>query len=116
MFFETSIWYQKVFDLKSEHGGNEFDVLVNTKEDVVICLHSLDAHNHPSFIRGNNSNGVILYFRIDNYKKVYENLLKLDHKIEKELMLNPNSNKKEFSFIDPNGYYITVSEMHKFKG
>ena len=34
--------------------------------------------------------------------------------LEEEMQLNPNSGKQEFSIIDPNGYYLTVSEFHKF--
>ena len=34
--------------------------------------------------------------------------------IEDELGKNPNSGKLEFSLRDLDGYYLTISEYHKF--
>lgn len=61
-------------------------------------------------------NGLILYFRTENMEEIIENLEKMNYAFEAEIELNPNSGKKEFSIIDPNGYYLTISEFHKFGG
>jgi hypothetical protein len=36
--------------------------------------------------------------------------------IVEDTHLNPNSRKKEFSVRDPNGYYLTITEFHKYEG
>jgi len=39
----------------------------------------------------------------------------MNYNAETEIKLNSNSNKKEFSFIDPDGYYLTIAEYHKYE-
>ena len=36
--------------------------------------------------------------------------------LEEDIHLNPNSLKKEFSLRDPDGYYLTITEFHKYEG
>lgn len=36
---ESSKWYQSVFNCRSIHGGNQFDVLVSKDGVIFICLH-----------------------------------------------------------------------------
>jgi len=45
---QSSKWYQILFDCKSIHGGKEFDVLVDEHDEVIICLHKWDEHEHPN--------------------------------------------------------------------
>ena len=113
---ETSNWYQSVFGCRSIHGGDEFDVLVNKDDEVLICLHKWNAHDHPTMKNKELTagNGLILYFRTKNMNEVWQNLVELGYDVEKEIQLNPNSGKREFSLRDPNGYYLTISEFHKF--
>jgi len=108
---ESSKWYQG-----SKHGGDEFDVLVTQEDEIFICLHKWGAHEHPTMKNPNISpgNGLILYFRTENMEEIRQNLKEIGHAIEEEIQLNPNSRKREFSMIDPNGYYLTISEFHKF--
>lgn len=113
---ESSQWYQTVFACTSIHGGDEFDVLTSKEGEIFLCLHKWGAHDHhtlknPDITPGN---GLILYFRIKNMEEVRENLRGMSYALEQEIQVNPNSGKKEFSIIDPNGYYLTVSEFHTF--
>lgn len=114
----SSKWYQSLFGLRSKHGGNEFDILVNNNEEVMFCLHRWGEHNHPTMKTSNVNpgNGLILYYRIENIEQIRQNLRDMNYDVETEIELSPNSGKKEFSFIDPNGYYLTISEFHKFEG
>lgn len=116
--FKTSEWYQAVFDCKSIHGGDEFDVLVTKEGEIFICLHKWGEHDHPTMKNPQASigNGLILYFRTENLDEIRQNLTKIGYEVEKEIQLNPNSGKREFSLRDPNGYYLTISEFHKFEG
>lgn len=114
----SSKWYQTVFGCKSIHGGKEFDVLMSKEDEVFICLHKWEEHEHPTMTNPNITpgNGLILYFRMENMEEIRQNLKDLDYKIQREIQLNPNSHKNEFSLVDPNGYYLTISEFHNFQG
>ena len=113
---KASNWYQSVFDCKSIHGGEEFDVLVNEREEVLICLHKWDHHDHPTMKNPEISpgNGLILYLRTEKLEQIRRNLKDLHYALEEDIHLNPNSGKREFSFRDPDGYYLIVSEDHDF--
>ncbi len=115
---ESSKWYQDIFGFRSMHGGSEFDILVDRNEEVILCLHKWGEHNHPTMQTSNmiGGNGLILYFRTDNMEQIRENLRESSYKIEREVELSPNSRRKEFSLRDPDGYYITIAEFHKYEG
>jgi len=114
----SSKWYQSVFDCRSLHGGKEFDILVSENDEILICLHEWEVHDHPTMTNPNITpgNGLILYFRTENMNNIRQNVEKLGCSIEEEIHLNPNSRKKEFSIRDPDGYYLTISEFHKYEG
>jgi len=115
---ETSSWYQSVFDCHSAHGEEEFDVLKTRSGQVFIYLHKWGEHDHPTLKSqmAAAGNGLILYLRTENMDEIRQNLFQLGHAVEKEIQLNSNSGKREFSVRDPNGYYLTISEFHKFEG
>jgi len=113
---KSSKWYQSVFDCRSIHGGKQFDVLVSKEDVIFICLHKWGEHEHSTMKNPNITpgNGLILYFRTEKMEEIRQNLENMDYSIEEEIQLNPNSGKREFSIIDPNGYFLTISEFHKF--
>lgn len=37
-------------------------------------------------------------------------------KIDEDIHINPNPNKREFSMWDTDGYYIIVTEYHEYEG
>ncbi len=115
---KSSKWYRSVFGCKSMHGGNEFDILVSENDEVLLCLHKWGEHDHPTMKNPENSpgNGLILYFRTDNMERIREKLRGMDYEVEEEIQRNPNSLKMEFAVRDPDGYYITISEFHKYEG
>ena len=114
----SSKWYQKIFELRNSHGGDHFSVLVSDDNEIILCLHQWKEHNHPSMINPSITpgNGLLLYFRTENINKIYQNVLKAGCVIEEDIQLNTNSLKKEFSFRDPDGYFLTVTEFHKYDG
>lgn len=109
-------WYEQVFAWKARHGGEEFEVLTHDGNEVMLCLHKWGSHEHPTLQDPDikPGNGLILYFRTPKMHAIRANLSKLDHPVEEEVHLNPNSRMEEFSFRDPDGYYITVSADHAF--
>ena len=114
----SSNWYEKIFELRKNHGGDDFSVLVSEDNEIILCLHQWKEHNHPTMTNPGISpgNGLLLYFRTENMNSVYQNALKAECLIEEDIHLNSNSSRKEFSFRDPDGYFLTVTEFHKYEG
>jgi predicted enzyme related to lactoylglutathione lyase len=114
----SSKWYQSVFNWRSLHGGKKFDVLVAENDEILICLHQWGEDEHPTMKNPNITpgNGLILYFRTENMHNIRQNAEKLGCAIDEDIHLNPNSTKMEFSLRDPDGYYITITEFHKYDG
>jgi len=115
---ESSKWYQSIFACKSIHGGSEFDVLISKEEEVILCLHKWANHGHETMRNSNilPGNGLILYFRVLNLEEIRDNVNRMEYPVGAEIEINPNSHKREFSIKDPDGYFLTVSEYHKYDG
>jgi uncharacterized glyoxalase superfamily protein PhnB len=112
-------WYEQIFGFKnSSPEGHGFAVLKSETNEIVLCLHKWKMDNHPTMINSSITpgNGLILYFRTKNLDTIYKNVIKAGCTIEEEIHKNPNSLKKEFSFRDPDGYFLTVSEFHEYEG
>jgi len=110
-------WYQKVFGFTKSHGGEHFSVLASDGE-ITLCLHRWQSHDHPtmndpSLIAGN---GLMLYFRTESMNEIYRNALEEGCLIEEDVHLNPNSLRRQFSLRDPDGYFLTISEFHRYEG
>lgn len=114
----SSVWYQSVFNCRSIHGGDTFDVLIDDQGDVLLCLHKWGEHDHPSMKspKIQPGNGLMLYFRTPFVETIRRNIRDSGYAVESELRPNPNSGKKEFSLKDPDGYYLTISDYHEYKG
>ncbi len=114
----SSNWYKSVFGCERTHGGNEFAVLEDENNEILICLHKWGEHEHPTMTNPKITpgNGLILYFKTDNLDIIRLNIEKMGYPVEEDIHLNPNSTKKEFSLRDPDGYYITITEYHKYEG
>ena len=114
----SSKWYQSVFGCKRIHGGNDFAVLVDEKGEILICLHKWGEHEHPTMKNPNITpgNGLILFYKTENINAIRQNLDKINYPVDADIHLNPNSMKKEFSLRDPEGYYLTITEYHKYEG
>jgi uncharacterized glyoxalase superfamily protein PhnB len=111
-------WYESIFGCQRTHGGDEFAVLVSETNEVLICLHQWGRHEHPTMMDRDITpgNGLILYFKTDNLNVIRENVAKASWPIEEDIHLNSNSNKKEFSFRDPDGYFWIITEYHNYEG
>ena len=114
----SSKWYKSVFGLRNRRGHDYFAVLLAENDEILLCLHKWEAHEHPTMINPNITpgNGLILYFRTENINQIRQNVKTLGFPIEEDIHLNPNSTKKEFSLRDPDGYYLTITEFHKYEG
>jgi hypothetical protein len=81
---------------------------------VLLCLHEWSAHEHPSLMspdHGTAGNGLLLFFRVDDFDLALQRARSLVTRLEEEPHVNPNTQTKEFSLRDPDGYYVTISAL-----
>ncbi len=108
-------WYQTLLGLPPTAPAHEyFGQIVDEDGTVLLCLHSWGEHEHPSLtspVRAEPGNGLLLFFRVDNYDPSVANARKLVARLEEEPNLNPATGTLEFSLRDPDGYYVTISAL-----
>jgi len=115
---KSAKWYQAIFGCKGIHGGNEFEILKSKNDEIFMCLHLWEAHDHPTMKDSSVTpgNGLIFYIRTKEMEKIRQNVERMDYAVAKEIQVNPNAGKKEFAIIDPDGYYLIVAEFHNYQG
>jgi catechol 2,3-dioxygenase-like lactoylglutathione lyase family enzyme len=111
-------WYERIFGFRRVHGGNEFAVLVNDKEQIVLCLHAWGEHQHPTLNSPSaaTSNGLLLYLHTTDLTGILHRVSENGIRLALGLERNDRSLKNEFSLYDPDGYFITVTEYHTYEG
>jgi hypothetical protein len=57
-------------------------------------------------------NGLLLFFRVDNFEVALTRARALVSRLEEEPHVNPNTGTAEFSLRDPDGYYVTISALN----
>ena len=83
-------------------------------EPCLLCLHQWGAHEHPSLMSPDEAspgNGLLLFFRVDDYDQALNRARALVARFEEEPHVNPNTQTREFSLRDPDGYYVTISAL-----
>ena len=81
---------------------------------MLLCLHEWGAHEHPSLTSRDAAtpgNGLLLFFRVDDFEAALPRARALASRLEEEPHLNPNTRTMEFSLRDPDGYYVTISAL-----
>src|SRR5881409_173935 len=71
-------------------------------------------HGHPSLMSPDEAspgNGLLLFFRVDDYVMALKRARALVARFEEEPHVNPNTQTREFSLRDPDGYYVTISAL-----
>jgi catechol 2,3-dioxygenase-like lactoylglutathione lyase family enzyme len=108
-------WYQALFGQPITLPAHDyFGQILDSDGTVLLCLHEWSAHEHPSLTSpaaGTPGNGLLLFFRVDDFDLALKRARSLAARFEEEPHVNPNTQTKEFSLRDPDGYYITISEL-----
>ena len=108
-------WYQTLLALPETQPAHDYwGQILNTDGTVLLCLHAWGAHEHPSLMSPDIAapgNGLLLFFRVDDYDTSLANGRRLVTKLEEEPNLNPSTETMEFSLRDPDGYYVTISAL-----
>ncbi len=112
---ESFRWYQSLFGQPATAPAHDFfGQLVDTDGTVLLCLHEWGAHEHPSLEspdRATPGNGLLLFFRVDDFDEALARARRLPTRLEEEPNLNPSTGTLEFSLRDPDGYYVTISAL-----
>jgi catechol 2,3-dioxygenase-like lactoylglutathione lyase family enzyme len=107
-------WYQSLLGLLEAAPAHDyFGQIVDSDGTVLLCLHAWGAHEHPSLASADVTpgNGLLLFFRVDDFDAALPRALALVGRLEEEPHVNPNTRTAEFSLRDPDGYYVTISAL-----
>ena len=108
-------WYLSLFgqpERRPEH--DYFGQIRDTDGTVLLCLHEWGAHEHPSLSspeRAEPGNGLLLFFRVDDFDEALPRARALVTELEEEPHVNPNTKTREFALRDPDGYYVMISAL-----
>jgi catechol 2,3-dioxygenase-like lactoylglutathione lyase family enzyme len=110
-------WYQTLFGQPATPPAHDyFAQVADSDGTVLLCLHAWGAHEHPPLMtpdRGTPGNGLLLFFRVDDFDLALQRARSLVTRLEEEPQLNSNTQTKEFSLRDPDGYYVTISALSR---
>src|SRR4029453_2126967 len=108
-------WYQSLFGQpEMPPGHDDFGQILDADGTVLLCLHQWGAHEHPFLMSPDEAspgNGLLLFFRVDDFGMALNRARALVARFEEEPHVNPNTQTREFSLRDPDGYYVTVSAL-----
>jgi catechol 2,3-dioxygenase-like lactoylglutathione lyase family enzyme len=108
-------WYQSLLGLPATAPSHDyFGQILDSDGTVLLCLHEWGAHDHPSLTSPDHAqpgNGLLLFFRVDDFEMALTRAHALVTRLEEEPNLNPSTGTLEFSVRDPDGYYVTISAL-----
>ena len=108
-------WYQTLLGLPETAPAHDyFGQVLDSDGTVLLCLHRWGDHDHPSLLSPDHAvpgNGLLLFFRVDDFELALPRARSLVARFEEEPQLKPNTGTMEFSIRDPDGYYVTISAL-----
>ena len=108
-------WYQSLFGQPQTAPAHpDFGQILDSDGTVLLCLHEWGAHDHPTLTSPEHAtpgNGLLLFFRVDDFDSALQRARALVTRLEEEPNLNPSTGTNEFSLRDPDGYYVTISAL-----
>jgi catechol 2,3-dioxygenase-like lactoylglutathione lyase family enzyme len=108
-------WYQSLFGQPETAPGHDYwDQIRDSDGTVLLCLHQWGSHEHPSLMspdRAQPGNGLLLFFRVDDFDTALQRARALVSRLDEEPHVNPATGTREFALQDPDGYYVMVSAL-----
>lgn len=108
-------WYQSLLGLPETAPAHDyFGQIVDTDGTVLLCLHEWGAHDHPTLTSpdlAQPGNGLLLFFRVDDFEMALSRARALVDRLEEEPRLNPAPGTMEFALRDRDGYYVMISAL-----
>lgn len=108
-------WYQSLLGIPETLPAHDyFGQILDSDGTVLLCLHQWGDHEHPSLMSPDHAtpgNGLLLFFRVDEFDKALFSARTLVRRFEEEPHSNPRTGTMEFALRDPDGYYVMVSAL-----
>ena len=108
-------WYQSLFGQRGTSPAHSyFGQILDADGTVLLCLRQWGAHDHPTLTSpepATPGNGLLLFFRVDDFDASLQRARALVAQLEEEPHLNANTGTMEFALRDPDGYYVMVSAL-----
>lgn len=108
-------WYQSLLGLPETTPAHDyFGQVLDSDGTVLLCLHEWGSHEHPSLMSPDQAtpgNGLLLFFRVDDFAAVLRRARSLVAGLEEEPHVNHNTGTPEFALRDPDGYYVMISAL-----
>jgi catechol 2,3-dioxygenase-like lactoylglutathione lyase family enzyme len=108
-------WYQSLLGQAETAPAHDYwGQILDLDGTVLLCLHQWGSHDHPSLTSPDKAlpgNGLLLFFRVDDFDLALERARGLVPRLDEEPHVNPNTETKEFSLRDPDGYYVTINAL-----
>lgn len=108
-------WYQALFGQPHTAPAHDFfGQLLDSDGTVLLCLHKWGDHDHPSLRspeRAEPGNGLLLFFRVDDFDETLQRARALVAGLDEEPSLNPGTGTLEFALRDPDGYHVMISAL-----
>jgi len=108
-------WYQSLLDRPEAAPAHDYwGQVCDSDGTVLLCLHEWGSHDHPSLTspdKAHPGNGLLLFFRVDDFDTALQRARHLVLRLDEEPHVNPATGTREFALRDPDGYYVSVSAL-----
>jgi catechol 2,3-dioxygenase-like lactoylglutathione lyase family enzyme len=108
-------WYQLLLGQPETAPAHDYWGQIRDSDGtVLLCLHQWGSHEHPSLTSPGKAppgNGLLLFFRVDDFDLALQRARALVPRLDEEPHVNPNTETKEFSLRDLDGYYVTINAL-----
>jgi catechol 2,3-dioxygenase-like lactoylglutathione lyase family enzyme len=104
-------WYRRLLNLKSGHGGGEYERLLCDGE-LVLQLHAWNVEGHPGLTNPGAAppgHGVLLWFETPDFDAAVQRATALGARVLEGPRVNPNSGLRELWLCDPDGYVVVLA-------
>lgn len=111
---QSFTWYESLLGLPAMQPAHDYFATLEAEGTVLLCLHRWGDHDHPSLAgpeRAEPGNGLLLFFRVDDFDQALFRARTLVTSLEEEPHVNPGTGTREFALRDPDGYYIMISAL-----
>ena len=110
-----SKWFHDVLGLRSGHGGQEYEMLMDGDE-MIAQLHQWDVHEHPhlgDLKQPSRGNGILLWFATDDFDGIVKRVEAARATILDGPLFNKNGHQQEIWLRGPEGYTVVVAGLRK---
>jgi catechol 2,3-dioxygenase-like lactoylglutathione lyase family enzyme len=121
----SSRWYQRLLGCRSDHGGREYERLIDRSGTLILQLHNFDVeHDHGRIADPDErpyGNGVLLWIEVDDFDAAAARAAELQAPVVLPRHRNPpdgrgGPNHWELWIKDPDGYTVVIASPDNSAG